>query len=68
MFLKEVVKKLGTKTDLSKLQLNLDDVKDEIWDMAKPKVQGGITLQDLLLCGQAGTIIGILVDAQIFFQ
>jgi len=68
MFLKEVVKKLGTKTDLSKLNINLDDIKDEIWDISKPKVQGGITLQDLIISGQGGTVIGILIDAQIFFQ
>lgn len=68
MFLKEVLKKLASKTDISKLQINMDDIKDEIWDMAKPKVVGGITLADLLACGQGGTIIGIMIDAQVFFQ
>eukprot|EP00341_Mesodinium_pulex_P007615 CAMPEP_0116965214 /NCGR_PEP_ID=MMETSP0467-20121206/49074_1 /TAXON_ID=283647 /ORGANISM="Mesodinium pulex, Strain SPMC105" /LENGTH=68 /DNA_ID=CAMNT_0004654393 /DNA_START=1041 /DNA_END=1247 /DNA_ORIENTATION=+ len=68
MFLKEVVNKLGSKTDLSKMQINLDDLKDEIWDMAKPKIPGGLTLADMVSCGQGGTIIGILVDAQLFFQ
>lgn len=57
-----------TKTDITKLQINLDDLIDEIWDMAKPKVSGGITLADLIASGQGGTIIGVLIDAQLFFQ
>jgi len=60
-----VLAKLGTKRDINTIQMNLEDLKDEIWDMAKPKVPGGITQQDLVNSGQGGTIIGILIDAQI---
>lgn len=60
--------KLATKRDINNIQINLDDLKDEIWDIAKPKVAGGITQQDLINCGQGGTVIGILIDAQICYS
>lgn len=34
-----------------KLGFNVEDVKDEIFDMAKPAVSMAITLNDLLNCG-----------------
>jgi len=60
--------KLATKRDINTIQMNLEDLKDEIWDMAKPKVKGGITQQDLINCGQGGTVIGILIDAQLCYN
>ena len=34
-----------------KFGFNVEDVKDEIFDMAKPKVPNAITYSDLINCG-----------------
>lgn len=64
MFLREIVKKLEEK---NKIGYKIDDIKDELWDMAKPKREECITLHDLLQSGQADTIIACLIDAKAFF-
>ena len=45
----------------------VEDVKDEIFDMAKPQVAAGITLQDLINCGQGDIIVSMLIDAKAFY-
>jgi serine/threonine-protein phosphatase 2A regulatory subunit B'' len=48
MFFRPVLQKLESK---EKFGFNVEDVKDEIFDMAKPKTPNAITYQDLLNCG-----------------
>jgi len=48
--------------------VSVDDVKDEIFDMAKAKETGTITLQDLLDCRQGGTVLAMLIDAAAFWR
>ena len=65
MFLRAIIKKLENK---ERFGFKVDDVKDEIWDMAKPKVPYAITYEDLLACGQGDIIVGMLVDARAFYE
>merc|ERR1711953_77527 len=46
----------------------VDDVKDEIFDMVKPKTPGIITLEDLQACRQGGTVLSMLIDAAAFWR
>jgi len=46
----------------------VEDVKDEIFDMAKPQVPHAITLQDLISCGQGDIIVSMLIDAKAFYD
>ncbi|VDK44983.1 unnamed protein product [Anisakis simplex] len=39
-----------------------EDIKDEIFDMVKPKDPLRISLEELLACGQGGTICGMITD------
>ena len=68
MFFKEVLGKLKEKNQDVEKDFNVEDIKDEIFDMAKPKVPMAITLEDLIECGQGDVIISILVDAKAFFD
>ena len=36
---------------------NVDDVKDEVFDMARPKAPSRITLEDFLACGVGNIIV-----------
>jgi serine/threonine-protein phosphatase 2A regulatory subunit B'' len=65
MFLRAIIKKLESK---ERFGFKVDDVKDEIWDMAKPKVPYAITYEDLLACGQGDIIVGMLIDARAFYE
>lgn len=65
MFFRPIVQKLESK---EKFGFNVDDVKDEIFDMAKPKVPMAITLQDLINCGQGDIIVSMLIDAKAFYD
>ena len=51
MFFRSIILKLESK---DKMGFKVDDVKDEIWDMAKPKLPYAITLEDVIACGQGG--------------
>uniref|UniRef100_T1J5W6 Serine/threonine-protein phosphatase 2A regulatory subunit B'' subunit gamma n=1 Tax=Strigamia maritima TaxID=126957 RepID=T1J5W6_STRMM len=44
------------------------DVKDEIFDMVKPKDPLKITLQDLIECGHGDTVVSILIDLNGFWS
>ena len=44
------------------------DVKDEIFDMVKPADPMVITLKDLVDCKVGETIVGMLTDANAFYQ
>ena len=43
-------------------------MKDELWDMAKPKLPNAITLEDLLNCGVGDVITSMLIDAKAFYE
>lgn len=46
----------------------VDDLKDELFDMAKPSLPHCIQLEDLLKCGVGDIIIKILIDAKSFYD
>jgi len=47
--------------------LRIADVKDEIFDMVKPKDIDRITLKDLIDCKQGGTVCSVLFDVGAFW-
>jgi len=64
-FFRAIVKLLQTKKfDVA----SVDDVKDEIFDMAKSKTPGIITMDDLIQCRQGGTVLSMLIDAAAFWR
>lgn len=65
MFFRAIIQKLETK---EKFGFRVEDVKDEIWDMAKPQHPYALTLEDLTTCGVGGTIIAMLIDAKDFYE
>lgn len=48
-------------------ELCIEDVRDEIWDMVKPADPLRITLADLLVCKQGGTVASMLMDVRGFW-
>lgn len=42
--------------------VNFEDIKDELFDMVKPKDPEKITLSDLIACGQGDTFVSILIE------
>ena len=64
MFFRSVITKLETRVQTD---YKIDDLKDELWDMAKPASPYCITLQDLISCGVGDIIVAILTDAQAFY-
>jgi serine/threonine-protein phosphatase 2A regulatory subunit B'' len=65
MFFRAVIQKLESR---EKLGFRVDDVKDELWDMAKPRNVYCITLEDLQNCGVGDVIISMLTDAKAFYE
>ena len=65
IFFRSVIQKLEQK---GKFGFKVEDIKDEIWDMAKPGVPYAITLEDLINCGQGDTIAAMLIDAKAFYE
>jgi len=65
MFFRPIVQKLEEQ---DKYGFNVEDVIDEIFDMAKPKAPKAITLQDLINCGQGDIVVSMLTDAKAFYD
>lgn len=65
MFFKQIVKKLLNR---NKAEYKVDDIKDEIWDMVKPKNQEYITLEDIQNSPNSDIILPILFDAKSFYD
>ena len=65
MFYRAVVKKLLNR---DKGEYRIDDIKDEIWDMIKPKNPNYITLQDVLKSNYRDLVLSLLIDAKAFYQ
>lgn len=68
VFFKEILGKLATKDPEAEKNFKIEDVKDEIFDMAKPKSPHCITLEDLVASGIGDIIVGILIDAKLFYD
>jgi hypothetical protein len=49
-------------------EYKVDDLKDELWDMAKPASPHCITLQDLQKCGVGHIVVSMLFDAKAFYD
>lgn len=49
-------------------EYKVDDLKDELWDMAKPGSPYCITVQDLISCGVGDVIVSMLTDAKAFYD
>jgi serine/threonine-protein phosphatase 2A regulatory subunit B'' len=47
--------------------VRFEDVKDEIFDMVRPKDGLKITLQDLVDCGNGDVVVSILIDLNSFW-
>ena len=65
MFFRAVIQKLEI---MDRGGFNVEDIKDEIFDMAKPELPMAITLQDLIKCGQGDIIVAMLIDAKAFYD
>lgn len=65
LFFRQIVKKL---TNRNKLEYKVDDIKDEIWDMVKPKNEKFITLEDVLASSHFELILPLLFDAKAFLH
>jgi serine/threonine-protein phosphatase 2A regulatory subunit B'' len=64
MFYRQVIKKLANR---AKDGYKIDDIKDELWDMIKPKNPNYITLQDVLNSTYSDTVLSLLIDAKAFY-
>jgi len=64
MFLRSVVEKLEAR---QKLGYRVEDIKDEIWDMAKPDTPHALVFNDLVKSNFGDTIVSILTDARAFY-
>ena len=56
------------QSDPENYDLNMLDVRDEIFDMVKPATPGRITLDDLRRCGCADVVIEIMCDHTGFWK
>ncbi|MCQ2820314.1 MAG: hypothetical protein MJ252_23860 [archaeon] len=65
MFYRAVVKKLLNR---DKGEYRIDDIKDELWDMIKPKNPNYITLQDVLNSPYSDLVLSLLIDAKAFYM
>ncbi|KAA6380026.1 MAG: hypothetical protein EZS28_024448 [Streblomastix strix] len=50
------------------LEYRAEDVRDEVFDLARPTDRNKITLQDLSRCRSGDTIVGMITDAQRFYN
>lgn len=48
--------------------VRFEDVKDEIFDMVRPKDPLRIKLEDLINCGNGDTVVSILIDLNGFWN
>lgn len=65
LFFRQIVKKL---TNRNKPEYKVDDIKDEIWDMVKPKNMNYLTYEDIIGSSHSEIILPLLFDAKAFFE
>lgn len=63
-FFRDIIKQM---IKLNQDPVRYEDVKDEIFDMVRPKDPLKITLQDLIDCGTGDTVVSILIDLNGFW-
>jgi len=63
-FFKDIIWKLQ-QAHLEPVQV--EDVRDEIFDMVTPKDPYHITLDDIIRCGAGDIMVGILIDMELFW-
>ena len=63
-FFRDIIKQMEK---INQDPVKFEDVKDEIFDMVRPKDPLRITLQDLISCGQGDTVVSILIDLNGFW-
>lgn len=63
MFFRQVVKKLSNR---NRDEYKVDDIKDEIWDMVKPKNKEYLSIEDVLKSSNSEIILPLLFDAKVF--
>lgn len=65
MFLKQIVKKLDSQ---DKIGYKVEDIINEIFDLAKPKVERAITYLDLTGSKSGKIVIPMLINAKDFYD
>jgi len=65
MFFRAVISKLEQRIQND---YKVDDLKDELMDMAKPSLPHCIQFDDLLKCGSGDIIVKILIDCKGFYD
>ncbi len=60
--------KLKQKDSEMEKSFKIEDIKDELFDMANPVNKKFITLNDLIKTGNGDTILSIIYDAKAFFD
>ena len=63
-FFRDILKQMEK---LSQDPVRFEDVKDEIFDMVRPKDPLRIKLEDLIECGNGDTVVSILIDLNGFW-
>ena len=63
-FFRDILKQMEK---LNQDPVRFEDVKDEIFDMVRPKDPLRITLEDLVICGNGDTVASILIDLNGFW-
>jgi len=63
-FFRDILKQMEK---LNQEPVHFEDVKDEIFDMVRPKDPYKISLQDLINSGQGDTVVSILIDLNGFW-
>jgi len=67
-FFKQILQKLLSKDNEASKNFKIEDVKDEIFDMANARDGKVIRLEDLYQCGKGDVILGLIIDAKAFFD
>ena len=67
-FFKAIKVRLVQVDPSSEAEIRVEDVKDEVFDMARPADPNFITFADLLASGQGDVIMSLLVDFRAFFE
>jgi len=65
MYFRAVIDKLSQRIQND---YKVDDLKDELFDMARPSLPHCIQLEDLIKCGVGDIIVKILIDAKGFYD
>ena len=63
-FFRDILKQMEK---LNQDPVKFEDVKDEIFDMVRPKDSLRITLEDMVNCGNGDTVVSILIDLNGFW-